>query len=76
MGILSVLEDELVNRRHVISLDQFLTHWGIGRVVPSGTMTAFGVAYGYQFGGIAGTVIAWTGLVLPTFVITVLLTIL
>lgn len=75
LGILSVLEQELVTRRRAVSPDDFLTYYGIGRVVPSGTMTALAVAYGYRFGGIPGTIITLTALVLPTFVITLLLTI-
>lgn len=75
LGILSVLENELVTRRKLVTPDEFLTYYGIGRVVPSGTMTALAVAYGYRFGGWLGTVVALTALVLPTFVITILLTI-
>ena len=76
LGILAVLEEELVTRRRVLSRQDFLTHYGIGRIVPSGTMTALAVAYGYRLGGFWGTVIALTAMVIPAFVITVLLTIL
>jgi chromate transporter len=75
LGILAVLEEELVSKRRVVSRDEFLTIYGIGRIVPSGTMTALAVAYGYKFGGMPGTVIALTALVLPAFVLTVVLTI-
>jgi len=70
-----VLEDELVNKRRAVSNEDFLTIYGIGRIVPSGTMTALAVAYGYKFGGISGTVVALAGLALPAFVLTVVLTI-
>jgi chromate transporter len=70
-----VLEDELVSKRRVVSKEEFLTIYGIGRVVPSGTMTALAVAYGYKFGGLSGTVIALTALSLPVFVLTITLTI-
>ena len=76
LGILAVLEEELVTRRKALSREDFLTYYGIGRIVPSGTMTALAVAYGYRFGGFWGTVIALTAMVIPAFVITVLLTIL
>lgn len=76
LGILAVLEEELVTRRAAISREDFLTYYGIGRIVPSGTMTALAVAYGYRLGGVWGTVIALTAMVIPAFVITVLLTIL
>jgi chromate transporter len=75
LGILAVLEDELVSKRRVVSKEEFLTVYGIGRIVPSGTMTALAVAYGYKFAGISGTLIALTALALPVFVLTVALTI-
>jgi chromate transporter len=75
LGILAVLEDELVSKRRVVSREEFLTIYGIGRIVPSGTMTALAVAYGYKFGGMLGTVVALAALALPAFVLTVALTI-
>jgi chromate transporter len=75
LGILAVLEDELVGKRHAVTKEEFLTIYGIGRIVPSGTMTALAVAYGYKFGGLSGTVIALTALSLPVFVLTIALTI-
>jgi chromate transporter len=75
LGILAVLEDELVSKRRVVSKEEFLTIYGIGRIVPSGTMTALAVAYGYKFAGMSGTVIALAALALPVFVLTIALTI-
>jgi chromate transporter len=75
LGILAVLEDEIVNKRRALSRDEFLTIYGIGRVVPSGTMTALAVAYGYKFGGMSGTLIALGALTLPAFILTVALTV-
>jgi len=75
LGILAVLEDELVSKRRAVTKEEFLTIYGIGRIVPSGTMTALAVAYGYKFGGLSGTVIALTALSLPVFVLTIALTI-
>ena len=75
LGILAVLEDELVDKRRAVTKEEFLTIYGIGRIVPSGTMTALAVAYGYKFGGLSGTVIALTALSLPVFVLTIALTI-
>src|SRR6266498_3265328 len=42
--------------------------------MPSGTMTALAVTYGYRFAGLIGTAIALCGLVLPALVLTVALT--
>src|SRR6267378_2415578 len=75
LGILAVLEAELVDKRRAVTKEEFLTIYGMGRVVPSGTMTALAVAYGYKFAGMSGTVIALTALILPAFVLTVALTI-
>ncbi len=58
LGILAVLEEELVDKLRAVTKDEFLTIYGIGRIVPSGTMTALAVAYGYKFCGMSGTVIA------------------
>ena len=35
--------------------EDFLATYAIGRIVPSGTMTAMAVAYGYRFGGWLGS---------------------
>jgi chromate transporter len=74
LGILAALEDEVVTRRRIVPRDEFLATYGIGRIVPSGTMTAVAVAFGHRFGGWPGTVVALLGLVLPGFVTTVALT--
>ncbi|MBN2118275.1 MAG: chromate transporter [Anaerolineales bacterium] len=74
LGILAVLEEELVTRFKVVSREDFLTYYGISRIVPSGSMTALAVAFGYRLGGFWGTIIALTAMVVPAFAITVLLT--
>ncbi len=76
LGILSVLEDELVTRRKIVTRDEFLAIYGIGRIVPSGTMTALAVAYGYRFGGWLGTANALISMALPAFALTIVLTML
>jgi chromate transporter len=75
LGILAVLEEQLVRRRAVITRDEFLATYSLGRIVPSGTMTALAVALGYRLGGWSGTVMALAGLALPAFTSTVALTI-
>jgi chromate transporter len=74
LGILAVLEQELVTRRQAVYREEFLRLYGLGRIVPSGTMTALAVAYGYRFAGLTGTAVALTGLVLPALVLTIALT--
>jgi chromate transporter len=75
LGILAVYEDEFVTKRRLVTREEFLTLYGIARLVPTGPMTALAVAYGHRFGGLLGTVIALAALVLPAFVLTVGLTI-
>ena len=55
LGILAVLEEELVDKRRAVTKEEFLTIYGMGRIVPSGTMTALAVAYGFKFGGLPGS---------------------
>jgi chromate transporter len=73
LGILAVLEQELITKRRAVDREEFLRLYGLGRIVPSGTMTALAVAYGYRFAGLTGTAIALCGLVLPALVLTVTL---
>lgn len=75
LGILAVLERELVRRRAVLGHEEFLATYSLGRIVPSGTMTAVAVALGYRLGGWPGTVAALAGLTLPAFASTVVLTV-
>lgn len=75
LGILAILEEELISKRRVVSKEDFLALYGLGRIVPSGTMTALAVAYGYRFGGLLGTVVALTALSLPAFASTIALTV-
>lgn len=74
LGILAVLEDELVRRHRAIDQEEFLALYGLGRIVPSGTMTALAVAFGHRLAGLRGTVVALAALSLPAFVLTVVLT--
>ena len=73
LGILAVLEHELVDRRRAVSREEFLRLYALGRVVPAGTMTALAVAHGYRFAGLVGTVVALVGLTLPALVLAVAL---
>jgi chromate transporter len=72
--MLAALENELVHRRQAVSRENLLATYALGRLVPSGTMTALAVAYGYRFGGWTGSVLAVAALVLPSTVLTLVLT--
>jgi chromate transporter len=74
LGMVAALEDELVRRRRLVSREDFLATYALGRVVPCGTNTALAVAFGHRFGGWAGTVAALAGLILPGLSVVVALT--
>jgi chromate transporter len=73
LGILALLEEELVTRRRMMTRADLITLWGIGRIVPCGTMTAVTVAIGHRFGGFVGSVVALIAVIVPGFVCTVAL---
>jgi chromate transporter len=71
LAVLALLEEELVTRRRMMSRTDLIGLWSIGRIVPCGTMTAVTVAIGHRFGGLLGTVVALTAVILPGFLCTV-----
>ena len=71
----ALLQDELVEKRREVSKSEFMSVYGLARIVPSGSTTAIAVAFGHRFGGLLGTVVALVAMILPAFVLTVLLTI-
>jgi len=73
-GMSAVLQAELV-RRQAMPRDEFMTLYGLARIVPAGTMTALAVAIGYRARGLLGTLVALVAMILPAFVLTVLLTV-
>lgn len=66
--IMAELSRELVDRRGMVTRADFLTLYGLARIVPSGSMTALAVAYGYVFGRWPGAFVALTGVALPALV--------
>jgi len=75
LGVLALLEEELVTLRRLLPDRELLTLWSIGRIMPSGTMTAVAVAVGHRLAGFPGTVVALIAMILPGFVCVVVLTI-
>ena len=73
LGILAVLEDEFVTKRQALTREEFLTDYALGRIVPSGTMSALAADFGYRFGGFPGTVVALVAMILPAFTLSVTL---
>jgi chromate transporter len=74
-GMAAVLQQDLVRRRKVMERGEFMSLYGLARVVPSGSMTALAVAVSYRFQRYMGTIVALLAMILPGFTLTVLLTI-
>ena len=68
MAITGLLMAELVERRRLMSRAQFLTLYGLARILPGGTLTAHAIGLGYRFSGLAGSVVALAGVALPVLV--------
>jgi chromate transporter len=74
-GMSAVLQDELVSKRQVMARGEFMALYGLARLVPSGSMTALAVAIGYRYQRLRGTVVVLAAMILPSFVLTLVLTI-
>lgn len=74
-GISALLLRELVEKRQALSRGEFMAIYGLGRVVPSGTVTALAVAFGYRYQRWLGTVAVLVAMILPSFTLTILLTV-
>jgi chromate transporter len=74
LGVLALLQEQLVTLRRILPDKELLTLWSIGRIMPSGTMTAVAVAVGHRLAGFPGTVVALVAMILPGFICVVLLT--
>ena len=74
-GMSAVLLDELVRKRQAIARSEFMALYGLARLVPSGSMTALAVAIGYRYQRLPGSVVAVVAMILPSFLLTLVLTI-
>jgi chromate transporter len=75
LGVLALLQEQLVTLRRLLPDKELMTLWSIGRLMPSGTMTAVAVAVGHRLCGYAGTVVALIAMIIPGFICVVGLTI-
>jgi len=74
-GMAAVLQDDLVFRRGAMERSEFMTLYGLARLVPSASMTALAVAVGYRFQRVPGSAVVLVAMILPAFLLTVLLTV-
>jgi chromate transporter len=75
LGVLGLLQEQLVISRRILPDKELMTLWSIGRLMPSGTMTAVAVALGNRLCGFPGTVVALVAMIIPGFICVLLLTI-
>jgi len=75
LGVLALLQEQLVTLRRILPDKELMTLWSIGRLMPSGTMTAVAVAIGHRLCGFTGTVVALIAMIIPGFICVVVLTI-
>ncbi|HVZ12580.1 MAG TPA: chromate transporter [Patescibacteria group bacterium] len=73
LGVIFEMEKQLVHKHHFLSKKEFMSLFAIGRVVPSGTVTAIAIAVGYKYKGLLGTLVALLGVMIPGFTITLIL---
>jgi chromate transporter len=75
LGVLALLQEQLVTLRRILPDKELMTLWSIGRLMPSGTMTAVAVAVGNRLCGFPGTVVALIAMIIPGFICVLVLTI-
>ena len=73
LGVIFAMQSELVDKHRFMSKKEFMALYAVGRIVPSGTVTALSIAIGYKYGKLPGIFIALLGVVLPGFTITLFL---
>ena len=71
--VMAVLLKELVDRRRAVTRGEFLTLYGLARIVPAGSINAMAVGFGHLFHGLLGAVVALAGLALPALIPTIAL---
>src|SRR6266542_4630781 len=74
-GMDAVHQEDLVFRRGAMERSEFMTLYGLARLVPSASMTALAVAVGYRFQRVPGSAVVLVAMILPAFLLTVLLTV-
>jgi chromate transporter len=70
------LEAELVGRRRAMSRDEFWLSYGLAQMMPSIILANLAISLGYKLRGPRGAVAALVGLIVPSFVVAMALTLL
>lgn len=73
LGVIFSIEDQLVHKEKFLSKGEFMSLFAVGRIVPSGTVSALAIGIGYKYKKFPGTLVALLGVMLPGFTITLVL---
>lgn len=73
LAVILEMERQLVQNEQILSKKEFMTMFGVGRIVPSGTVSALAIGVGYRLKKFPGTLVALFGVMLPGFTITIIL---
>lgn len=66
---IAMMEDEIVNRRHWLSRDEFLDFLGATNLIPGPNSTEMAIHIGHRRAGWAGLIVAGSSFILPAFLI-------
>lgn len=64
-SILAQMEEEYINKRHLITKQELLDMTSVGKSLPGIMITNITVVFGYRMAGVAGAVAATLGIVIP-----------
>jgi chromate transporter len=73
LGVIFAMQEQLVDKHRFMSKKEFMALYAVGRVVPSGTVSALSIAIGYKYKKFPGIFLALLGVMLPGFTLTLLL---
>lgn len=73
LGVIFAMQHELVDKHRFMSKKEFMALYAVGRIVPSGTVSALSIAIGYKYKKFPGIFVALLGVMLPGFSLTLLL---
>ncbi len=68
-AMIQLMEEELVKKRHLFTMEEFYEMFAISQVTPGPIAINMATFIGYREGGVIGSVFATTGVMLPSIII-------
>ncbi len=68
-AMIPLMEEELVKKRHLFTMEEFYEMFAISQVTPGPIAINMATFIGYREGGVIGSVFATTGVMLPSIII-------